>query len=376
MLRGRIRKVWVGLRRVVAMAEMLGIPRAANSHPETGEFGGKRQAAIDLWTCIVSIDRITSLMFNLPLGTAAYKISVPESVIVNGAVHLPSVLLRMSASAVAVLEIDELVAAQRPLHEISERIMLADQEWRTMVDLTPPRWWHSPPLSADAMILYWYQYIGVRLHLQLALRNDERSTFAYSHMRCLEACRNMAIRYPQLRSAMPTEFFAGRLFDIQVLTPGIFLLHTCYKPGFGVQTAPESPAMLVQGILNVTDRVGDKAGGAFAKQVGLAIRSVIDILEGSTKGKPRALTLQIPILGKIHVGSRPSPATATRSTAMPSNDASGLTRAQYDNTLTADDFEMANSLDWFMELSEDYSVSPDDLASQDVMSFGGFDMME
>ncbi|QIW99895.1 hypothetical protein AMS68_005413 [Peltaster fructicola] len=374
MLQGRIRKVWVGLRRIVAMAEMLDIPRAATTHPRSGVFGERRQTAIDLWNCIVSIDRVTSLMFNLPVGTAAHKVPVPDGVMVNGTVHLPSVLLRMSASAVAVLEIDEMVAAQRPLHEISERVMLADQEWRALADLTPARWWHSPPLSADAMILYWYQYIGVRLHLQLALRNDEHNTLAYSHMRCIEACRNMAIRYPQLRTAMPTEFFAGRLYDVQVLTPGIFLLHSYYKPGSAVQATPESPAMLVRGILEVTDRIGDKTGGAFAKQVGTAIRSVIDILEGSTKGKPRALTLQIPILGKIHVGSRPSPATATRPT-LPADPNMPIGN-DYSNTLTDDDFALANSLDYFMEMSEDYSFSPSDLPDPDVMSLGGFEMME
>lgn len=379
MLRGRIRKVWVSHRRIVAMCEMMGLPKAAASPPDGGPFGSpeRRKAAIELWNCIVSIDRMAGLMWGLPIATASYKMTVPTNMMADGQVNLLNVFLRLSASAAHVVEIDELIAAHRPLHEVSEKIMLADQEWRAMVDLTPPRWWHSPALSVDSFLLYWYQYVGVRIHIQLALRNDDRNTFAYSHMRCLEACRNMAIKYPMVRGALPTEFFVGRLLDIQALTPAIFLLHTYYRPGQLQQTGPESPATLVKGILKLTDQIGDKPGGSTAKQIAQAIRSVIDILEGSSRGEARMMTLQVPTLGRINVGARNTTGCTKQKTGnvhsvYPVN---GMPPV-YDTTLTASDFEYANSLDWVMEISEDFAVGSEGDIDQDVLSFGAYDMSD
>lgn len=68
-MRANSKKLWLILRRCIAMAELAGAPNAQ---------GGPEAA---LWDNVCSMDRFMGTVFNLPLGTAAYGVPPSQSVL-------------------------------------------------------------------------------------------------------------------------------------------------------------------------------------------------------------------------------------------------------------------------------------------------------
>lgn len=360
--------------------------------PDKYSVEGRRKAASLLWESIRSIDRISGLMFNLPLGTAYYPFPVPETLMVDGKVHPPSALARLAAVAARIQEIDDFHASRRPPHEIFDKVLKIDQDLQVFASMTPADWWApSAAVGAEQLLQYWHQYMIVRTHVQLATRGDESGQYAYNHMRCLEACRSMAVRYARLRVALPAGFFACRLLDLQALTPALFLLQTSYRPSFSAapymqMDSAQSPAALVQGMLATMDTVSDQSSADFAREVSAAIRSVIDLYENSAGGEERTLTLRVPLLGKIQVGRKhAAPKAAAPRMQAPSMNGQGqqtatstfggqhATQPSALDAFPPADFDASNSLDWIMEISDDFPFLPDEVNGSDMLSLGPFD---
>lgn len=84
MVRTNTKRLWLMLRRLIALAELIGLPRAASqlssASTASGVYGSRREAAAAVWESICVVDRIVGLMFNLPLGTAAHGFPLRESV--------------------------------------------------------------------------------------------------------------------------------------------------------------------------------------------------------------------------------------------------------------------------------------------------------
>lgn len=105
LLRSNTTKVWLSLRRCIALAELIGMPRTArmvnaSTSSEPARIMPRQQAAAAVWESICVVDRIAGLMFvsfallpiscdiarhadleqNLPLGTAAYGFSSHQAV--------------------------------------------------------------------------------------------------------------------------------------------------------------------------------------------------------------------------------------------------------------------------------------------------------
>lgn len=74
------------LRRCISLAELIGLPRAAHASTSTQITASKfyassQEAAAGVWESICVVDRIAGLMFNLPLGTAAYGLPTKQQVV-------------------------------------------------------------------------------------------------------------------------------------------------------------------------------------------------------------------------------------------------------------------------------------------------------
>ncbi|KAK1021746.1 hypothetical protein LTR33_018380, partial [Friedmanniomyces endolithicus] len=72
----RTQKVWISLRRIIPLAELIGLPRAMHqlkafdTQPETNVSLSQRERtkeAAELWVSICAVDRLAAMMFNLPL---------------------------------------------------------------------------------------------------------------------------------------------------------------------------------------------------------------------------------------------------------------------------------------------------------------------
>lgn len=313
------------LRHIIALAELSGLPRAAQRvnipeafSPSLADFmrtASKTESAAILWKSICTVDRFIGTMFNLPLGTAAYPFQLPKRIVSDeGLVLTQSFMAHLANIGCRIQEIDDAYIAQVPEADLIEKVLRGDQELRSLANSTPQAWWSLQPGSslADHLEQYWYHYFIARTHLQLALRSSTDSQHTYSYLACSQACRAMAVRYVNLRGILPAAFFAGRVLDLQALTAAIFLLYNSKRPmpqqGLSVQDDGDQPStVLVQRILETMDSIADQASGDFGKQAALAIRALRSLLERPGKPDAQNLSLRIPMLGKISVNRHYQP---------------------------------------------------------------------
>lgn len=122
------------LRRCIALAELIGLPRAAHATPSTQITASKfyassQEAAAGVWESICVVDRIAGLMFNLPVGTAAYGLSTdmpvmsPEgNVIVSDSTAKQHLFSASSQTSEHVLDIDEFCVYRSKLTSTTSRV--------------------------------------------------------------------------------------------------------------------------------------------------------------------------------------------------------------------------------------------------------------
>ena len=348
-----------------------------------------------MWKSICTIDRVVGMMFNLPFGTIAYPFPMPQSVIYDGQVITRDWMCYLANIGTKIQEIDDAYLSQRPESELHEKVFKADQELRSLNNMTPTSWWTLTPESqlTDHILQYFYNYLTVRTHLQLALRDGTDSQYTYSRLACSQACRAVAVRYVKLRAILPPGFFAGRVLDLQALTATVYLLYNSQRPlakqGLGVQNEGDQPAsVLIEQVLQMMDTVSTQiVGGDFGRQGAAAIRALRELLNTGSQADTKNLTLRIPMLGKVNVnrhsqaaqngqlpaqyGIGPKQYTSAQSIQLP---------LQYDQPgMQNTGFGMSgvNSTDllsWSMDLMlDDFPPFPDDTLSSDQwMSFNGF----
>ncbi|KAL9130270.1 MAG: hypothetical protein Q9217_001520 [Psora testacea] len=325
--RATVRKIWLLSRRVIALAELAGLPRASMalaSHQEllAGTSRGaqpgatpslvgwwRRKAA--LWESICAIDRMTSMMWSLPLATADYPLPKRPIADSQGQVNPQSYLYGLADIASRVHELDNIYSSGRPLLELSNAVIGTDRELRSLASLTPQSWQkaHWPQLSIDALLQYWHQYLTVRTHLQLALKYKESQQFTFNFITCLDACQELARRYVSMRPILPAGFFANRVIDLQAFTATVFLLLASYRTTPGSGTLPQAVDVnITTGVVDQAVRMmgfaADRVGGDFAHQAADAIRSLSSLLQQPQSSKSQKITLSLPLVGRIHVSRK------------------------------------------------------------------------
>src|ERR1700760_3429504 len=130
------------LRRVIALAELIGLPRAAQravAIEEAARLSGgtlhadfKLKSASILWKSICSIDRIVGVMFNLPSGTSSYGFPTPASVIKDGKVVPQDYVCYLAVIGQRIQDIDEAYISERPEAELIERVFKVEQDLRSL----------------------------------------------------------------------------------------------------------------------------------------------------------------------------------------------------------------------------------------------------
>lgn len=287
-----------------------GTSRGAQPGASPSLVGNWTQKAA-LWESICAVDRMTSMMWSLPLATVDYPLPKRPIVDSQGQVNPESYLYGLADIASRVLELDKLYSSRSPLLELSNAVISTDRELRSLANLTPQSWQktHWPQLSIDALLQYWHQYLTVRTHLQLALKYKESQQFTFSFITCLEACKELARRYVSMRPILPAGFFANRVIDLQAFTATVFLLLASYRTTSGSGTLPQ--AVDLNGTTSVVDQAvqmmefaADRVGGDFAHQAADAVRSLSSLLQQPQSSKSQKITLSLPLVGRIHVSRK------------------------------------------------------------------------
>lgn len=393
--RAKVRKIWLLSRRVIALAELIGLPRASMalaSHQEslagtssgaqpgasTSLIGWWRQKAA-VWESICAVDRMTSMMWSLPLATVDYPLPKRPIVDSQGQVNPQSYLYGLADIASRVLELDNIYSSGRPLLELSNAVIGTDRELRSLASLTPQNWQrtHWSQLSIDALLQYWHQYLTVRTHLQLALKYRESQQYIFNFITCLDACLELARRYVSMRPILPAGFFANRVIDLQAFTATVFLLLASYRTTSASGTLPQ--VVDVNVTTGVVDQAvqtmrfaADRVGGDFAHQAADAVRSLSSLLQQSQSSKSQRITLSVPLVGRIHVSRKSHAASFVPGQPYPNSgqqpQSSWQTTSSSDASRPAapamafgsSDLNSMDSLSCLMEIPESYPFLTDE----------------
>ncbi|KAK4505996.1 hypothetical protein PRZ48_003961 [Zasmidium cellare] len=314
---GNIKRLWLTLRRTIAIAELIGLQRAwytaNNSHISASTPGTvsssserKRSPRVSLWEAVCATDRMASMMFNLPAATSAHKFPRRPIVSAEGEVVVSYYIFELAGVALEVQELDELVTLSHPKEKIYERVLSIEGRLRSLKSETPKSWWseHASELDPSQLVQFWSFYLTTRIHLHMAMSNDEHDQYAYSRKTCTEACEAMARRYWSLRRLLPRGFFICRVIDMQIFTAAAYLCLSNIRQRQNNETPDQTSVAYIEQIVDTMDFASDQMGADFVKEAALAVRSLLALAKdpnGETAG-PQTLTLRIPLLGKIRIG--------------------------------------------------------------------------
>jgi hypothetical protein len=377
------------------------------SHEETmtGTFGGarpevsalqiefwKRKAGV--WESLCAVDRISSMMWSLPLATSNY--SLPKRPIVDsqGQVNPHAYMFSIANIASRILEMDSIHSSGRPLTELFNAVIATDQELRSLASLTPKTWWEINPeleLSINSVLQFWHHYLTVRTHLQLALKYDDGQEFVFSFITCLNACQELARRYLSLRPVLPAGYFANRVIDLQVFTATVFLLLASYRkfrgPNTFLQTVDVNAAKgIVDLVVRTMGFAADRAGGDFARQAADSIRSLSLLLQQPQTSEAQKITLNLALIGRLHVSRHPHAAKnmPKQSHLTPNEQAPApwqtppvsidTASATQEFSIEPSDLESIDSFSYSMEIPENFPLlNNDTFGTEQWLTWTGWD---
>ncbi|KXT04575.1 hypothetical protein AC578_8702 [Pseudocercospora eumusae] len=320
---GAVKTLWLTLRRTIAIAELIGLPRAWYHRPMPHAASTLIDGVTDkiaLWESICATDRLASMMFNLPPATATHRFPRKQIVDSSGTVLAQPYMFELAGIAMRVQELDEAYTIGSTQEEIYEKILNMDKDLRSLKSSTPISWWKEEFtfLSADALVQFWNYYLTARIHLHPAMSNDDHDQYSYSRISCVEACHALSRRYANVRTALPAGFFVCRIIDMQIFTAGTFLLLSSYgqlqaqNSDRHVFQPPqdrerEDRLQSVERMVQTMEFVQNQAGSEFAREAAAALRALWSHFKHDTPTNAQGITLTIPLLGKIHIGRKDKP---------------------------------------------------------------------
>ncbi|THY52874.1 hypothetical protein D6C98_05123 [Aureobasidium pullulans] len=327
--RARVRKTWLTLRRVIAVAELIGLPRAAvvvqanaasQSRPfrsdlepiDEDPYSEQNQKA-EVWESICAIDRITAMMCSLPIATVNFPLPVRPIIDMNGEVILQSFIHRLFNIASRVLELDDIHTQKKSIPELINIVMATDQELQTLAQAPAKSWWqeHGSQMSKEALFQYWHSYFTIRTHLRLALAYEHDQRFLYNFMTCFSACQEHAKRYISLRPLLPAGFFASSIVDLQAFTAIVFLLLATDESKTASSSVASRQNMNAQQTRGLVDQAVEtmelaakRTGNGSARHGVDAIRSLSSLLRQPSSTEGQQVSLLLPLIGRIHVSRK------------------------------------------------------------------------
>jgi hypothetical protein len=311
-----VRKMWIRLRRIIALAELIGLPRASKTL--SAEATPHHKSAAAIWESICVVDRLSGMMFNLPSATKSFPPLHASVMLDNGSVNLQAYISRLTEIALNVQDLDNTPSSEKPGVDQLAKVFAVDERLRSLAESTPVAWWTSSAtyMTAERLMQYWHHYFTVRTHLRLALADDESGRFRLHYNTCLVASQTMARRYIDLRPLLPAGFFACKTTDLQILTAAIYLTFDYSKvDAAAAQTHPQLnlSGILVEQLAEAMAMASQRAGGEVAGKAVVAIRSLQLLINGPPSEKE--MTLNLPMLGKISVTRRAKQAQPEQSYA-------------------------------------------------------------
>ncbi|KAL4879938.1 major facilitator superfamily domain-containing protein [Aspergillus karnatakaensis] len=315
MSRGNPQKGWLKLRHAVALAELMGLPKAAqlarfkkaNGVPDEAVWSEK----VQLWDLMCTIDRMAGMLINLPPYTRRYPARTSPALIVDGIVQPSVYVSRLVDITPKIHDLEELSATEGTSTKLYTSALEIAREARDLASQTPKSWWIINPgdeLKPDHIVQFVHYCIVMKAHLPVAIRQDRSEEYLYSRLACMDACESVAGRYQFLRTNLPTGFFTLRLLDLQAFAAMVLLLLTSHTPPSPDQRSfkidkTRLERVVTQVIELMEQKSKEGAGSDFAERGATTLRALRNLLqqEHNDSARVQELTVNVPLLGKIHI---------------------------------------------------------------------------
>ncbi|KAH8657955.1 hypothetical protein BX600DRAFT_61806 [Xylariales sp. PMI_506] len=327
---GNFRKSFLLLRRALAIAELIGLPRAVDG-PRAG-----------MWKFMCGAERIHSTIFAFSSVTRfrhslTPSTSMSDTFDADGHLVPQNFLLRLTGIAV---RLEDLPAAQQdalapgtakttaiaPSDGLYEIVSRVDEDLRALAATAPPGWWANGldrgaagdlPL-ADRMMQYFYHYVMIRAHLPMFLRSQSSPASIASRATCIRSCEALMQGYLGIYPLFPEGYFIHRIMDLQAFTAVIVWIIADHAVSLDQRTdgnasnerafAPDKPDGLIAQVVQAMDYNAERSESTMAKQATVGIRSLAKMLSSPSSGpedSSPSFDLHVPLLGRIHVQRKP-----------------------------------------------------------------------
>ncbi|KAH0827670.1 putative C6 finger domain protein [Fonsecaea pedrosoi] len=323
---GNFQKAWIRMRHFVAMAELLGLPKASQSLPPgNGTPDQSLLPRIQLWEFMCSAERLLCMIVNRPPATRRSDYTNLKPIIINGTVQVPIYLNKLTDITAKFSTLDDLGANHASGAQAYAYALELDRELRVLAAQTPKSWWdqdfvHFKPESLCQLLHY---YFLMRVHLPFTMRQDPAEGNMYSRLTCMEACEAVAQRYQALRRMLPSGIFLSPILDLQAFTATTVLLLTSHTGPSSNHLDLEVNKARIQGIaaqvLKVMDEKSrDTTNASFARLGAMTIRSLNALLQQNSDAvNSRQLNLKVPLLGNVTVRRNIDPSQAPSTDQQP-----------------------------------------------------------
>lgn len=321
---GSFQKAWIRLRHVIAIAELIGLPKtfqAPQLNKTTRATDDETQLRRgQLWELICAADRLLGMIINLPPDISHYKQTNDQELAIDGVVQPRVYLSKLIDIAGKIQYLDDMNTTHGSSTKLYTSALEVARELRALASQTPDSWWARDVerVEPDHIVQFTHYYIAMRVHLPFILRQDLGDEYFYSRFACMDACESLVQRYQFLRRMLPPGFFLSGMLDLQAFTATVILLLISHSsPSTHRLNLRIDKARIGNEVGQVIKLMREKSdstpGSHFAQNGVTTLCSLNKLLqEDENATQVHQLTLKVPLLGKLNIRRNVRPSQAPK----------------------------------------------------------------
>ncbi|KAJ4123094.1 hypothetical protein NW768_010087 [Fusarium equiseti] len=324
---GHLRKAWLTCRRALNMAQLMGIDRKnakpiRSADPALNEK--HRPSPPVIWFRINCNDRYLSLILGLSIGSKDNWFAEDDALISDAPSDKLGKMYAMIAGKIA--DRNELQGSEA--YVLTQSIDLDLEKTYCQMD---DMWWKLPDMaiccgssdaSGDGMSVIKLQVrhftLLLMLHLPYLLRDRGQRRYEYNRSTCMQASRDILIRFLEYRSCFTTAI-SGRHVDYSALVAAMTLLLGYLGWRWpGCETEKEQDRDLAERTIGRMQEMGSLNNDTLCLEAADTIRQLLPIVQRQPGTSGETMHLHVPFLGTVNINQGPTPPPSTTS-LMPSN---------------------------------------------------------
>ena len=296
--RNDLTTICLTLKRLAALADLMGLPQAGNAQAtaqEPPKADPYVQAKMQIWEAICATDRNFSMMLKLPASTTSNFFPLHKLVWREGHDITQSYNYHLARICGMVTSIEKSYTNGDTEEESYKWVAATDNALTNLAVLVPNAWSQSHTGKATEMIVkFWHQYIKLRAHLRPAINLDPKyqSDRITTRKACLEALR----MFCSFRTSLSSGFFYCRVLDIQGFTAAVLLLLLREE-----KNAIQLHNDIVSRTIGCFKTATPHTTSSFARKAAPGLSKLQNFLEDDRKKGPLSTTVHIPLLGNVRI---------------------------------------------------------------------------